>query len=46
MPWVVLLAMLSPRAISLTPSPFFEAEMAFRMAKALFMEGAPYPFLV
>jgi hypothetical protein len=45
MPWTVLLAILRPLAISLTPNPSLDEEMALRIAKAFFTEGAPYFFI-
>jgi hypothetical protein len=45
-PWTVLLAILRPLANSLTPKPSLDEEMALRIAKAFFTEGAPYRFIV
>jgi hypothetical protein len=45
MPWTVLLAILRPLAISLTPNPSLDEEMALRIAKAFFTEGALYFFI-
>jgi hypothetical protein len=42
----VLLAILSFLARSLTPIPSLDEEMALRIAKAFFTEGAPYFFIL